>query len=383
MKLKLSDIYELQMGKTPARKEPSYWNGNHAWVSISDLSAGGKYIGETKECITDVGITESGIKLVPKGTLMMSFKLSLGKVAIAANDLYTNEAIMAFKDRKKYPVDRDYMYYQLQAIDWSAYTKKAVKGATLNKATLSDVVVSLPSMEEQVHVRELLTTVDKAIDIAYKQTDLINELIQSRFVELFGEILDKGIPLAQIAEVTGGLTKNSKRNTLPKQMPYLRVANVLFNQLDLSEVLTIGVKDNEIEKTTLCKGDLLFVEGNGSVEQIGRVAVWDGSIEPCLHQNHLIKARFNSEKINPVYALFYFMSQKGRAQIVRRAVSTSGLHTLSVGKIESLELPVPPIEKQNQFADFVAQTDKSKLTIQKSMDNLRELRDSLLQEYFG
>lgn len=383
MKQKLSDIYELQMGKTPARKEPTYWNGSNMWVSISDLSSNGKFIKTTKEGITDEGVKDSGIKSVPKGTLMMSFKLSLGKVAIADCDLYTNEAIMSFIDKGNYAVDRDYMYYQLQAIDWSRYTNKAVKGATLNKATLSDVFVKLPSLNEQKYVVEKLDKIDRLIANLNKQNELIAESVKSRFVELFGEILDKGIPLAQIAEVTGGLTKNSKRNTFPKQMPYLRVANVLFNQLDLSEVLTIGVKDNEIEKTTLCKGDLLFVEGNGSVEQIGRVAVWDGSIEPCLHQNHLIKARFNSEKINPVYALFYFMSQKGRAQIVRRAVSTSGLHTLSVGKIESLELPVPPIEKQNQFADFVAQTDKSNLTIQKSMDNLQELRDSLLQEYFG
>ena len=99
---------------------------------------------------------------------------------------------------------------------------------------------------------------------------------------------------------------------------------------DLSEVFSIGVKENEIEKTTLQPGDLLFVEGKGSIEQIGRVAVWDGSIEPCLHQNHLIKVRFDREQINPVYALFYFMSQEGRSQIVRKAVSTSGLHTLSV-----------------------------------------------------
>ena len=200
---------------------------------------------------------------------------------------------------------------------------------------------------------------------------------------MFGDYIGDGVPLLDLAEITGGLTKNSKRHTFPIKMPYLRVANVFFNHLDLAEILTIGVKENEIEKTTLQVGDLLFVEGNGSIEQIGRVAVWDGSISPCLHQNHLIKARFDMEKVNSVYALFYFMSQEGRAQIVKKAVSTSGLHTLSVRKIESLELPVPPIALQNQFADFVALTDKSKLAVQQSIETLQTLKAKLMQDYFG
>lgn len=285
-------------------------------------------------------------------------------------------------------VNTKYLWYLLQehykTRQCLKYQYKTNGIANLDiKDYLSHKEVELPPREVQDKRVEAMDYSQYLLDLHQELLEIMDNAVKSRFVEMFGEILDNGIPLAQLAEITGGLTKNSKRNTFPNQMPYLRVANVLFNQLDLSEVLTIGVKDNEIEKTMLCKGDLLFVEGNGSVEQIGRVAVWDGSIEPCLHQNHLIKARFNSRKINPVYALFYFMSQKGRAQIVRQAVSTSGLHTLSVGKIESLELPVPPIEKQNQFADFVALTDKSELTIQKSMDNLQELRDSLLQDYFG
>lgn len=105
MKLRLSDIYELQMGKTPARNTPAFWNGTNAWVSISDLTSSRKYISQTRECITDNAITRTGIKKIPKDTLLMSFKLSLGKVAITTTDIYTNEAIMAFIDKKKYDVD--------------------------------------------------------------------------------------------------------------------------------------------------------------------------------------------------------------------------------------------------------------------------------------
>ena len=202
-------------------------------------------------------------------------------------------------------------------------------------------------------------------------------------VEMFGDyIKDDRRPLSEVAIITGGLTKNSNRNTFETKMPYLRVANVFYNRLDLREILEIGVKEEEIEKTLLQAGDLLFVEGNGSIEQIGRVAIWDGSIDPILHQNHLIKARFNNEIIAPEYALFYFMLQDGRQQIISKSVSTSGLNTLSVNKVSSLLLPIPPIALQKQFGEFFKQTDKSKVAVQKALDEAQLLFDSLMQKYF-
>lgn len=199
------------------------------------------------------------------------------------------------------------------------------------------------------------------IDSKEQELEQLDTLVKSRFIELFGDYINEGgKPLSELATITGGLTKNSKRNAFNLKMPYLRVANVFFNRLDLNEILEIGVREDEIGKTLLQTGDLLFVERNGSIEQIGRVAIWDGSISPILHQNHLIKARFHKKTILPEFALFYFMSQEGRQQIISKSVSTSGLNTLSVNKISSLILPMPPIELQKQFAAFVAQTDKSK-----------------------
>ena len=98
----------------------------------------------------------------------------------------------------------------------------------------------------------------------------------------------KSDELKSVAEINGGLTKNeAKRKHYELKVPYLRVANVFFNQLDLTEVLELKIDSNELAKVLLQKGDLLFVEGNGSIEQIGRVAVWNGAIEPCAHQNHI------------------------------------------------------------------------------------------------
>ena len=145
--------------------------------------------------------------------------------------------------------------------------------------------------------------------------------------------------LGAVGKVSGGLTKNSKRDELPLEFPYLRVANVYANSLDLSEVKTIKIHEGEYKRVLLQEGDLLLVEGNGSIDQIGRVALWNGSIDPCLHQNHLIKVRFNPTEIGQ-YILLWLLSHQGRKYITRVASSTAGLHTLSLSKVSALPAPI-------------------------------------------
>lgn len=277
----------------------------------------------------------------------------------------------------------EYLYYVVRHM----HLEKYFTGATIPHIYFRDYKnekFNLDSLDKQAEIVEILGKAELVILKRRQQLAELDNLIKARFVEMFGDYLkDDRRPLSEVAIITGGLTKNSNRNTFETKMPYLRVANVFYNRLDLREILEIGVKEEEIEKTLLQAGDLLFVEGNGSIEQIGRVAIWDGSIDPILHQNHLIKARFNNEIIAPEYALFYFMLQDGRQQIISKSVSTSGLNTLSVNKVSSLLLPIPPIALQKQFGEFIKQTDKSKVAVQKALDEAQMLFDSLMQKYFG
>jgi type I restriction enzyme S subunit len=154
--------------------------------------------------------------------------------------------------------------------------------------------------------------------------------------------------MADIGIVSGGITKNSRRESLPMQIPYLRVANVYENLIDLRNVKEIGITPQEFERTVLKKGDILIVEGNGSLDQIGRVAIWEEQVNPCVHQNHLIKFRA-SELVIPRYALFWLMSPLGRECLMQAAVSTAGLHNLSISKIERLPISVPSISEQHEI----------------------------------
>lgn len=151
--------------------------------------------------------------------------------------------------------------------------------------------------------------------------------------------------LGELGKVSGGLTQNAKREALPDQVRFLRVANVYSGRLDLGEVELIGVQPGELGRALLEPGDLLIVEGNGSLSQIGRSAVWDGSISPCAHQNHLIKVRFVEPEMG-VWVQAWLQSPHGRVELEQRASSTSGLHTLSISKVNRLRCPVPPTEER-------------------------------------
>jgi type I restriction enzyme S subunit len=153
--------------------------------------------------------------------------------------------------------------------------------------------------------------------------------------------------IAQVGQVISGLTKNPKRIALASKLPYLRVANVYANELRLHEIEHIGVGPSELEKLLLRKGDLLIVEGNGSPSQLGRVAMWDGSIDPCVHQNHIIKLRL--QLVNPRWVLNWLLSPGGRSEIEQVGSSTSGLHTLSTGKVAQLPVPLPPLAEQDRI----------------------------------
>ena len=192
-------------------------------------------------------------------------------------------------------------------------------------------------------------------------------------------------PITDFFEISSGLTKNSKRNELPIKKRYLRVANVYYNKLDLSEIKSIGVNENEITKTTLKQDDLLFVEGNGSKEQIGRVAIWDGSIEGCLHQNHIIKGRPLGQMLSQ-YALFYLISVYGRKQILEVAASTSGLYTLSANKVRNLRIPFLDCEKQKQCVSLIKERlsvcDSIEKTVDAALQQADAMRQSILKKAF-
>jgi type I restriction enzyme S subunit len=190
----------------------------------------------------------------------------------------------------------------------------------------------------------------------------------------------------QVGIVSGGLTKNQKRYDHELHRPYLRVANVYTTRLDLSEVHQIGVAESELDRVLLNKGDMLVVEGNGSIAEIGRVALWDGSIEGCVHQNHLIKVRC-TDALPSLYILVLCMSSLGREQIRRVASSTAGLHTLSISKVQALPVPIPNADELATILDRFEQMDSLVLNLRNAIrmeaGKSASLRQAVLRAAFS
>ena len=190
----------------------------------------------------------------------------------------------------------------------------------------------------------------------------------------------------QTSKVSGGLTKNSKRNIYPKKLPYLRVANVYADELRLEEIKHIGVKEEELNRVLLKDGDMLVVEGNGSPDQIGRVAIWNGSISPCVHQNHIIKARFDPVEIGR-YCIYWLLSIEGRKYISQVASSTSGLYTLSISKVQALPAPIPPLREQQVIIEEIDRhlsvADAVEAVVDAELKRSDALRQSILKQAFS
>lgn len=152
--------------------------------------------------------------------------------------------------------------------------------------------------------------------------------------------------LGTIGAVSYGMQKSPDNRPGTHPRPYLRVANVKAGHLDLREIKFINVPDAQFLLFEVLPGDLLFVEGNGSRNELGRAALWNGEIENCVHQNHLIKVRFDREKILPKFAERWFNTQVGRMHFFRSAKSSSGLGTINSKEVRAAPIPLPPLEIQ-------------------------------------
>ncbi|MFI5240600.1 MAG: restriction endonuclease subunit S [Candidatus Saccharimonadia bacterium] len=184
----LGELVHLTIGKTPPRGESKYWDKDkqtqNIWLSIADMKRGnGIYLSESSEYISDLGA--SLFKPVPKGTLIVSFKLTLGRLAFTEKDLFTNEAIAALHNDQKL-ITNKYLYYYLLMFDWTDFAKAdmKVKGLTLNKAKLNKIPIHYPgSLDKQREITDKLdydlSRVNTALDLTEKRTRLLTDLKDS------------------------------------------------------------------------------------------------------------------------------------------------------------------------------------------------------------
>ena len=386
-KYKLSDLFDLQMGKTPARNNSEYWkNGTNPWISIADMTSNGKYITTTNECITERAVFETGIKPIFPGTVIMSFKLSVGKVARTTVKSYSNEAIMAFEikdtEPSQYMIDNEYAYYLLSSLNFENIGNKAVMGKTLNKAILENTEVYIHRWNVQ---RKIISELDKAtelIELRKQQLSKLDELVKARFIEIFGDPVGNTnkLPLKPLNDVCLKITDGTHDTPQRFDCGYLLITgkNIRSAGIIFDEVEYVSAEDHKIiyDRCNPEYGDVLYT--NIGVNY--GIACYNSldyefsmkNVALLKPKKDILNGYYLWECLNIMRNYILSMNQVGGAQ------TFMGLAT-----IKKIAIPLPSIGQQNAFATFVEQTNKSKFEIQKSLEKLETLKKALMQKYFG
>lgn len=258
----------------------------------------------------------------------------------------------------------------------------------LSAKELNKIEIPLPPLEEQRRIAAVLDKVSGLITKRREQLDKLDELVKARFVEMFGEPVLNPMDwptyqLADMADIVSGITKGRKTKEQDLiEVPYMAVSNVKDGYIDWTTIKTIWATQSEIDQYRLLPDDVLMTEG-GDPDKLGRGAIIQNPLENCIHQNHIFRVRLNENIILPVYFAEFLQHQKAKQYFLRCAKQTTGIASINMTQLKELPTLVPPRALQKDFTNTVEQINKSKLTIQQSLDKLEVLKKALMQQYFG
>ena len=405
-KVKLSEICSINIGGTPAREVAKFWAESHdgvAWVSIADMKQ--KYISKTKEYISKSGALSSNVKLIPADSLLMSFKLTVGKVAINTVDLYCNEAI-AFFNPLNDSVSLDWLFHVLPLVTANTVTDTAVKGATLNKEKINNLDIPLPEIAVQRKIVKVLDTLDLEIE----QTKGIIGKLENSKAGLLNDLLTCGVDshenLRPSYEDAPDLYQETELGFIPKEWEilsvsdfsdfvtsgsrgwasyyaesgalFIRIGNLSRENLDMrfeSVVYVNPPKSADGLRTKLQEGDILV----SITADLGIIGVVPKNFGDAFINQHIALVRpkegFNSRFIG--YYLASFESQK-QIETYNDGGAKAGLN---LPTIRNLKVALPnSISEQNAIAEKLDAINSQILSSKNELNKLEQIKIGLLKD---
>ena len=383
-KYKLGEICEIVSGSTPKTGIAEYWGGELKWITPAEISEDSYIITDSVRKLTELGIKKTGLTPLPKGTVILSSRAPIGKVAIAGCEMYCNQGFKNLICTKK--INNRYLYWFLKGN--TAYLNSLGRGATfkeISKQIVSGIEINVPDMNQQMQAVENLEKVWRIIQLRKQELQKGDELIKARFVEMFGDpvVNEKGWmtkPLLDMGQCKNGM--NFHYDDKGIEINCLGVGD--FKNLSVidntEELPTVSLNEMPSEEYLLKDDDIVFVRSNGNKALVGRsLAVYPGDV-PTTFSGFCIRYRKYDNEIIVPYLLRVLKTESMRVKMAGRGANIQNLNQQILG---TLVIPVPPIELQEQFANFVKQVDKSKVAIQAALDKSQLLFDSLMQKYFG
>ena len=364
-KYKLGDICDIVSGGTPKTGIKENWDGNLKWITPAEINDDSYIINDSVRKITEMAVGETKLSSFPKGTVILSSRAPIGKVAIAGCEMYCNQG---FKNLVcSNIINNRYLYWFLKSK--TSYLNSLGRGATfkeISKSIVAGIEINVPEFQEQEEIAIKLERINKLIELRKEEVSSLDELIRSRFVEMFGTYPanEKGWNIGAIRDVVSEVRYGSSRPAVDGgKYPYLRMNNITYSgELDLSDTKRIDVPDNELEKCTVRRGDVLFNRTN-SRELVGKTCVYDRD-EMMVLAGFVIRVRVN-DKVLPEFLSAFLNTDFSKKMLLGMCKTAIGQANINAKEMQNISLYIPPIALQQQFVDFKRQVDKSKVAVQK------------------
>lgn len=292
-----------------------------------------------------------------KPSIIIGRKGSVGSVQYVDVPFWPIDTVF-FLDEVSPHVDLRFLAAALSHFGLERY--KIVVGVPgLNRDDLANFKFPLPPLSEQQRIVDILQEAEEIrrlrAQAEAKTAELIPAIFHDRFVR---DQAHEYQPLHKLAEVVSGVAIGRKSRGMAIEVPYIRVANVQAGYIDLTEIKTTPATENEIEQYALQNGDVLLTEG-GDFDKLGRGALWEGQVSPCIHQNHVFRVRANREKLLPRFFAHYLQSARAKGYFLRCAKKTTNLASINLTQLMALPVPVVPLEEQEAFEAEIESASKA------------------------
>lgn len=377
---KLGEICEIVSGSTPKTSIAEYWDGDVKWITPAEISEDTYIITDSVRKLTELGVKKTGLTSFPEGTVILSSRAPIGKVAIAGCEMYCNQGFKNLICSKK--INNRYLYWFLKGN--TAFLNSLGRGATfkeISKQIVSAIEINVPEIEQQMQAVENLERVSSIIQLRKQELQKLDELIKARFVELFGNpiVNERGWDVAELNSVCDGIgdgLHGTPEYDMDGGYPFINGNNLMNGVIEITPA-TKMVDEATYKKHYIELSDnAILLSINGT---LGKLAFYNGE-EVMLGKSACycnLKSNINREFVYGVMKTDAFMG------FLESNATASTIKNVGLKAIRGFKLILPPDDLQIQFVEFSKQVDKSKVAVQKSLDETQQLFDSLMQRYFG
>lgn len=377
-KVRLGDICTVVSGTTPKSHVDEYWNGDKVWITPAEINEDTLVVTDSVRHISESAVKDSSLKSFPKGTVILSSRAPIGKMAIAGCEMYCNQGFKNLICSEK--INNLYLLYFLRSR--KNYLNSLGRGATfkeISKGIVENIKVPLPSMDTQIQIGNRIRTIEKLIGLRKKQLFLLDDLIKSRFVEMFG---DPG----NYNRVKDNMTKlgNCCQINPPKNLDLLTHRNLKVSFIPMSAISENGNVDYSMTKfyaqvdkgfTNFIDNDVLFAKITPCMEN-GKGAVVTGlcnGIGFGSTEFHVLRAIPGLSNPYWIYVLTTFSIFRKAAAI--HMTGSAGQRRTPASFLYNYQVVLPSFDRQNEFGRFFLKIDKSKL----SKENRRKMIQNVIK----